>query len=202
MPHVPDTVPGSLRRPEQPVDRAGFPRDACGLAPLSRRPLPSASLWSYPISRLWRMFLEHAGAAGGVELAGRILVFLLYQKGRDSMGRGKARFPSIPSALALMFEKPTLSLPARRLASPETRQRRRWLAMEIWREDINAKGGLLGRPVEFVVYDDQSNPSTVPGSQRRMWLGTLSRRPLPSASLWSRWVEGKPASRRSPRLWR
>ena len=37
------------------------------------------------------------------------------------------------------------------------------LAMEIWRDDINAKGGLLGRPVELVVYDDQSNPSTVPG---------------------------------------
>ena len=30
------------------------------------------------------------------------------------------------------------------------------IAMEIWREDINAKGGLLGRPVEFVYYDDQT----------------------------------------------
>ncbi len=37
------------------------------------------------------------------------------------------------------------------------------LSMEIWREDINASGGLLGRPVEFVYYDDQTNPSTVPG---------------------------------------
>src|SRR6185437_1315568 len=27
---------------------------------------------------------------------------------------------------------------------------------------INAKGGLLGRPVKLVYYDDQSNPSTVP----------------------------------------
>src|ERR1700750_1291083 len=36
------------------------------------------------------------------------------------------------------------------------------LAMEIWRDDINAKGGLLGRPVELVYYDDQSNPSKVP----------------------------------------
>ena len=36
-------------------------------------------------------------------------------------------------------------------------------ALEIWRDDINAKGGLLGRPVELVVYDDQSNPSNVPG---------------------------------------
>ncbi len=32
-----------------------------------------------------------------------------------------------------------------------------------WEEDVNAKGGLLGRPVKLVYYDDQSNPSTVPG---------------------------------------
>ena len=37
------------------------------------------------------------------------------------------------------------------------------LALQIWRDDINAKGGLLGRPVELVYYDDQSNPSNVPG---------------------------------------
>jgi branched-chain amino acid transport system substrate-binding protein len=37
------------------------------------------------------------------------------------------------------------------------------LAMQIWKEDVNAKGGLLGRPVELVFYDDQTNPSLVPG---------------------------------------
>ena len=37
------------------------------------------------------------------------------------------------------------------------------LAMQIWKEDVNAKGGLLGRPVELVYYDDQTNPSLVPG---------------------------------------
>jgi branched-chain amino acid transport system substrate-binding protein len=37
------------------------------------------------------------------------------------------------------------------------------LAMQIWAEDVNARGGLLGRTVELVYYDDQSNPSTVPG---------------------------------------
>ena len=37
------------------------------------------------------------------------------------------------------------------------------LASQIWEQDINAKGGLLGRPVKLVYYDDQSNPSTVPG---------------------------------------
>ncbi|TDI57104.1 MAG: branched-chain amino acid ABC transporter substrate-binding protein [Alphaproteobacteria bacterium] len=36
-------------------------------------------------------------------------------------------------------------------------------AMKIWRDDINAKGGMLGRPVELVFYDDQTNPKNVPG---------------------------------------
>jgi branched-chain amino acid transport system substrate-binding protein len=36
------------------------------------------------------------------------------------------------------------------------------MALELWREDVNAKGGLLGRPVELVYYDDQSSPSNVP----------------------------------------
>jgi branched-chain amino acid transport system substrate-binding protein len=37
------------------------------------------------------------------------------------------------------------------------------LAMQIWVEDINAKGGLLGRPVKLTFYDNQSNPANVPG---------------------------------------
>lgn len=37
------------------------------------------------------------------------------------------------------------------------------VALEIWRDDVNAAGGLLGRPVELVHYDDQSNPANVPG---------------------------------------
>src|SRR3984885_1106768 len=37
------------------------------------------------------------------------------------------------------------------------------LGAKIWQEQVNAKGGLLGRQVQLVNYDDQSNPSTVPG---------------------------------------
>jgi branched-chain amino acid transport system substrate-binding protein len=37
------------------------------------------------------------------------------------------------------------------------------LGAKIWEEEINAKGGLLGRKVELVNYDDQSNPANVPG---------------------------------------
>ncbi len=36
-------------------------------------------------------------------------------------------------------------------------------AIEMWRDDINAKGGLLGRQIELISFDDQSNPSNVPG---------------------------------------
>jgi branched-chain amino acid transport system substrate-binding protein len=37
------------------------------------------------------------------------------------------------------------------------------LAQKIWEDDINAKGGLLGRPVKLIYFDDQTNPATVPG---------------------------------------
>lgn len=37
------------------------------------------------------------------------------------------------------------------------------IAMQIWAEDTNEAGGLLGRPVELVYYDDHTNPSDVPG---------------------------------------
>src|SRR5262245_2760728 len=35
-------------------------------------------------------------------------------------------------------------------------------ALDIWRDEINAKGGLLDRPIELVIYDDQSAPANVP----------------------------------------
>jgi branched-chain amino acid transport system substrate-binding protein len=36
------------------------------------------------------------------------------------------------------------------------------LAQKIWEEDINGKGGLLGRPVKLIYYDDKSSPAEVP----------------------------------------
>ena len=42
------------------------------------------------------------------------------------------------------------------------------IALEIWRADVNAKGGLLGRQVELVYYDDQSNPANVPGIYQKL----------------------------------
>jgi branched-chain amino acid transport system substrate-binding protein len=37
------------------------------------------------------------------------------------------------------------------------------LTAQIWADQINAKGGLLGRKVQLIHYDDQSNPALVPG---------------------------------------
>ncbi len=37
------------------------------------------------------------------------------------------------------------------------------LGLQIWRDDVNARGGILGRKVELITYDDQSNPATTPG---------------------------------------
>jgi branched-chain amino acid transport system substrate-binding protein len=37
------------------------------------------------------------------------------------------------------------------------------LAFKIWEDEVNAEGGLLGRPVKLIYYDDQSNPALVPG---------------------------------------
>ncbi len=36
------------------------------------------------------------------------------------------------------------------------------VALEMWRDDVNAAGGLLGRKVELIAYDDQTNPAMSP----------------------------------------
>jgi branched-chain amino acid transport system substrate-binding protein len=42
------------------------------------------------------------------------------------------------------------------------------LAHKIWEDDVNRKGGLLGRRVEMVAYDDRTNASLVPGIYTRL----------------------------------
>ena len=39
------------------------------------------------------------------------------------------------------------------------------LAHEIWRDDTNRRGGLLGRPVELICYDDEGD-----ASRRECWI--------------------------------
>src|SRR5262249_9215019 len=42
------------------------------------------------------------------------------------------------------------------------------LAQKIWEEDVNAKGGLLGRPVKLVYYDDRTSPTEVPAIHTKL----------------------------------
>ncbi len=37
------------------------------------------------------------------------------------------------------------------------------VALRMWVDDVNQKGGLLGKKVDFIVYDDQTNPANTPG---------------------------------------
>ena len=32
--------------------------------------------------------------------------------------------------------------------------------MQMWQEDVNSRGALLGRPVKLIYYDDRSDPAT------------------------------------------
>lgn len=42
------------------------------------------------------------------------------------------------------------------------------LAHQLWQEDVNERGGLLGRPVELLCLDDETNPNTVPALYERL----------------------------------
>jgi branched-chain amino acid transport system substrate-binding protein len=42
------------------------------------------------------------------------------------------------------------------------------LAHQIWEQDVNRKGGLLGRKVEMICIDDQTNPKLVPEIYQRL----------------------------------
>jgi branched-chain amino acid transport system substrate-binding protein len=37
------------------------------------------------------------------------------------------------------------------------------VALRMWVDEVNVRGGLLGKRVEFIVYDDQTNPANTPG---------------------------------------
>jgi branched-chain amino acid transport system substrate-binding protein len=37
------------------------------------------------------------------------------------------------------------------------------VALRLWVDDVNQKGGLLGRKAELIAYDDQTNPANTPG---------------------------------------
>jgi ABC-type branched-subunit amino acid transport system substrate-binding protein len=83
-----------------------------------------------------RRFVERVGAVG----VATILVF--------SLGPARAADPI----------KIGLSLSLTGATAPAGRQVQ--AGLDIWRDHTNARGGLLGRPVELVYYDDQRIPRT------------------------------------------
>ncbi len=57
----------------------------------------------------------------------------------------------------------TIGLSLRLTGAPAPAGKQVLTGLEIWRDDVNARGGLLGRPVKLVYYDDQANPANAPG---------------------------------------
>jgi branched-chain amino acid transport system substrate-binding protein len=107
---------------------------------------------------------------------------------RDGSNRGRQRFRVICAlgfvlAAALSFAacampasaadpgqvdriKIGVSLPLSGMAKDNGRQLS--IALQLWRDDVNAKGGLLGRPVELICEDDESNPGKVTALYRKL----------------------------------
>ena len=42
------------------------------------------------------------------------------------------------------------------------------LTVQMWADEVNAKGGLIGRPIQLFYYDDQSNPAQVPAIYQKL----------------------------------
>ena len=89
----------------------------------------------------------------------------------------KRRWLSLAAMLAAAFAVGTSAFVARAQGQPPIKigigiaqtgtlaggGRAALVALRMWVEDVNARGGLLGRKLELIVYDDQSNPTTTPG---------------------------------------
>lgn len=97
---------------------------------------------------------EKSGAAGGMPVSARVLgraiaviIAILL-----SVGPARAEGPPITIGFGMAL---TGNIAANGRAA--------LIAMKLWEEDVNKAGGLLGRPVKLVYYDDQSSPPNVPG---------------------------------------
>jgi len=70
--------------------------------------------------------------------------------------------PAIVSRQALAADKPIKIGASVSLTGPLASTRAGKIGYDLWLQDVNAAGGLLGRKVEMVIYDDQSSASNVP----------------------------------------
>jgi branched-chain amino acid transport system substrate-binding protein len=81
--------------------------------------------------------------------------------GAAALAAGLAAAPALTSAQNNEPIKIGFSLALTGPLAPNGKQA--LLGAQIWKEEINAKGGLLGRQVDLINYDDQSNPANIPG---------------------------------------
>jgi branched-chain amino acid transport system substrate-binding protein len=91
------------------------------------------------------------------------------------MGISRREFTKLGAGLAASVAAPAIWTSARAqsqpirigasasLTGPLAGTKNSVIGYELWRDDVNAAGGLLGRKVELVIYDDQSLPANVPG---------------------------------------
>ena len=91
------------------------------------------------------------------------------------MGISRREFTKLGAGLAIGVAAPAVwsgahaqSQPIRvgvsaSLTGPLSSTKNSVIGYELWRDDVNANGGLLGRKLELVIYDDQSLASNVPG---------------------------------------
>src|SRR5437763_10706802 len=86
------------------------------------------------------------------------------------IGGAAAALVALAAMLVALFTAPTMAQEPIKIGfsmaltgplSPNGKQA--LLGLQIWEEEVNAKGGLLGRPVKLVYYDDQSQSAPVPG---------------------------------------
>jgi len=100
------------------------------------------------------MALHHAAR----RFAERICAFI-------GLGAAALALAAVPARSADPI-KVGLSLSLTGATAPAGRQVQ--AGLEIWRDHLNARGGLLGRPVELVYYDDQANPANAPGTYAKL----------------------------------
>lgn len=70
--------------------------------------------------------------------------------------------PSVLSGRAFGQDKPIRFGASISLTGPLSGTKNGQIGYELWRDDVNAAGGLLGRQVELVLLDDQSSASNIP----------------------------------------
>jgi branched-chain amino acid transport system substrate-binding protein len=82
----------------------------------------------------------------------------------SALGRGVATLVFILAAVAAQAAEPLkIGLSMSLTGGLAGGGKSALVGMQVWAEDTNAKGGLLGRPVQLVYYDDQSSSANVPG---------------------------------------